>query len=362
MFLDVIKTLEIFIDPQNVQKLRESVGDRHLDLCTYRESKWPKTVFALNSGKSNEHEYVNIRKGERLRDIWLQYSVSDTDLSDKQEYHSWSDVQPSLGIPPEPYAGRQRNSFLRDLYIETYPQNGNVNGLAAGVLAIPNERNRAPTSVLLTNANGKLPSRTDDTLSEISRKTADLISYIPNVSRDEQSCIRDCTQPYGESCAKRFHNFKNADITSTNILLENKLNFKNPWLNDLPSQVHPQLLPLGIQNQNILTKINIPTLDLSITRSISDTVVPSSCINAKKYLSAVSLLHKSVNNNFRSYSIDQKYCENNNLVKAPIFNQVLDSPWCPRLPYNYRPFRRKLTNASDLSLLNKKVRLIDDFD
>lgn len=364
IFLDVIRTLEIFIDQQYLHKLRECVGDRNLDICTYRESKWPNSVFVLKSENSSEHEYINIRKGERLQDIWLQYSLNDPDLGDKRESNRWSDAQPSLDNPSTPYPNRQRNSFLRDLYIETYPQNGNVNGLTAGVLAIPNERYRAPTSVLLTNANGKLPSRADDTLSEISRKTAEHTSYVPHLSRGQQPCIQDCNRPYGETSAQRFHDLRNVEFTDANFFVQNNLgsNFKSAWFNYVPSQVNTPILPFRIpHSQAVVTKMNVPSLDLSLARCsvpISDSSLVSSCKDSQNYLAAVNVSHRNVNCNIRKYTADNEHFENNNLHKAPIFNQVLDNPWCPRLPYNYKPFRRKLIiSSSDFSSCIKKVRI-----
>lgn len=344
-FFEIIKTLEIYIDQQYLQKIRDTIGDLNFNLCTYRESKWSKNVFNLGVGNSNEHEYVNIRKGERLQD--LRYSLSDSDLGDKRKCLSWSDVQPSLDNSPALYGDRQRNSFLRDLYIETYPQNGNVNGLTGGVLAIPNEHYRAPTSVLLTNANGKLPSRADDTLSEISRKTTEHTSYI---SRAPLPCIQDCTQPSVDSCSNILQDssaYKSMELVNTKILIDNDHNLsarlKNPWFSSYASQLSAQQYPIRIQHSNPLTsKMYMPSLDLSKNKPHLDFKSPENAWS------------KQMSRFLCKYPEEKDNYVGSKPMKGPIFNQVLNSPWCPRLPYDYKPFRRKLTNVSNYAL-HKKV-------
>ncbi|XP_028162480.1 zinc finger protein 583-like [Ostrinia furnacalis] len=365
-FLDVIKALEIFIDQQYLQKIRDSVGDLELGLCTYRKSKWSKRVFNLTVGNSNELEYVNIRKGEQLQDIWLRYSQTDSDLGDKRERLSWSDVQPSLDNPPESYRDRQRNSFLRDLYIETYPQNGNVNGLTGGVLAIPNERYRAPTSVLLTNANGKLPSRTDDTLSEISRKTTEHTSYVSNATRTPQLCIQDCARLYSDACSKMHHNlglFQSTDLINNKRLIDNSYNLsahlKNPWLSCYPSQLSAQKVQTGIPNNLSMPKMIMPSLDLSQNRSLLDSKLTAHA----QPLTPEILYSRSPSKLSCKYPIAKDSTVGSKSLKEPIFNQVLDSPWCPRLPYDYKPFRRKLNNETESEILKKKeneVAIVND--
>lgn len=60
------------------------------------------------------------------------------------------------------HGDRQRDYFLRGSFMETYPRNGNTNGRAAGVPAIPNKCYRASTSLLLTNANANGYLSSDD--------------------------------------------------------------------------------------------------------------------------------------------------------------------------------------------------------
>ncbi|CAG9785072.1 unnamed protein product [Diatraea saccharalis] len=342
MFLDIVKTLEIFIDQQYLEKIHYSIDSRYLDIL-----KYPKSILLANELSSKnikEHECMNTEKVEMMQDK-LQYSLSDSDLTDKSDRcYSHSEQHPST-----PYLDRQRSSFLRDLYIETYPQNGNVNGLTEGVRAISNERYRAPTSVLLTNANSELPTGADR-LTESSNKLAER-DFLPNIFR-KQSCVKGFDQAYNGISTKSF--FETAQWTSLG-LPKCKLFMESGYNYDLRISNSQHVINYKQTNSNtqfqgdMQEKIPSSSLDLSFTRFVRS-VVSNSFNDKNKYLDKIDVTESNVSGINREYDIKAK-CTN--LYKVPIFNQVIDSPWRPRLPNNYKPFRRKGTYVTDTAP-NKK--------
>ena len=349
MFLDIIKAMQIFVDTQHLPHISDSLDYTNLDLSFHRESDLTKrNVYTLGFEGCRDQQYINIKKGKEIQDV-LQYSVSKPDCKDKlvRSQNPSGEHKSSLGNLKSPYGDRQRNSFLRDLFIETYPRNGNVNGLTAGVLAISNECYRAPASVLLTNANGKHLSA-DGSLLEPYKKTNEHISHSPTVFHlhKQQRCTRD-EPDYGETnktlydqscvkvCSTAKSNKSHAFGTDTNNLPMNIL------MNHVPMSANP-LIQLGIQEQ-ILSGFYVPSLDFRIAPSMFDSI-KSMPVRG----------NRSVTDNVSDGS--SKEIDMASSAKVTILNQVLESPWSPRIPNNYKPFRRKTDNPLQPQSSKLKVR------
>lgn len=343
MFLDIIKAMQIFVDKQYLSQLSDEYNK--FVLSGHCETDLKKTnVFTLGYEGCSDQQYINIKKGKEIQDV-LQYSASDADYKDKvvRSQNPSGERKSSLGNLKSPYGDRQRNSFLRDLFIETYPRNGNVNGLTTGVLAISNECYRAPASVLLTNANGKHLSG-DGSLLDPFKKANEHISHSPTVFhlRKQQRCTRD-DPDYGETKKTMYEQSPlklcPSEKSNTHVFgNDTKAAPMNILMNHVPMPTNP-LLQFGIQEQ-ILSGFYVPSLDFRIPPSIFDPM--------KKE-------HK--NKGFIDSSGDET---NKDIDMAPsnkvtILNHVLESPWSPRMPNNYKPFRRKTDPSVQCS--KQKVNL-----
>ncbi|KAJ8732037.1 hypothetical protein PYW08_014767 [Mythimna loreyi] len=357
MFLDIVKAMQIFVDSQYLPQISDTLDCNNFDLSFHFESDMSKrNVFTLGFEGCRDQRFINIKKGKIIRDE-LQYSVSNEDCKDKlvRSQNPSGERKSSLGNLKSPLGDRQRNSFLRDLFIETYPRNGNVNGLTAGVLAISNECYRTPASVLLTNANGKHLSAAGSLL-EPYKKTSEYISHSPTVFhlRQQQQCTRD--EPdfgetnktlYDQSClkvcaaekSKNTHAFEN----DTNNLPMNIL------MNHMPMSAN-SLLQLGLSDQ-ILSRFYVPSLDFSIAPSVYDSIKPMSVHNNRSAFDNAS-------------DENRKEIDVTTSSRVTILNHVLESPWCPRIPTNYKPFRRKTEGplqspSSKQNVVNEKAIVND---
>lgn len=350
MFLDIIKAMQIFIDKQYLPQMSADLEHKVFDLSFHYETDLSKrNIFTLGFEDSTDQRYINLKKGKEVQDFILEYSVNNADCNDKlvRSQNLSSERKSSLGNLKSPYADRQRNSFLRDLYIETYPRNGNVNGLTAGVLAISNECYRAPGSVLSANANGEHLSA-DDTLLEPYKKTNDHISHSPTVFhlRKQQRCTRD-EPDYGET-SKTLHDPSFLNVYSVEksnkkpyFATDTKHAPKNVCMNHVPMPANTLFQLGGIQEQ-ILSGLYVPSLDYSIARSLFDSVKPIQVYR-----------NKAVSDNIREDR--SKEVDTATSTKVTILNHVLESPWSPRIPNNYKPFRRKDQNSVQLPLSKQKV-------
>ncbi|KAL4706476.1 hypothetical protein ACJJTC_015674 [Scirpophaga incertulas] len=340
-FLDIIKTLEVVIDYDYLSKIRESAGDTYYDLpthCWRRRSQNCQT-FTLSSETDNHHEYVNIRKGDGCQDILpLQHSQNDMDVNDKRvSCRNQSDGPQSFSNSQAPYESRQRSSCLRDLYIETYPQNGNVNGQNEGVLAISNELYPASTSVLLTNANCMLPSRADDILSKAMIKMSDyaFLNRFDEMSDNAANKRLVCTGNFNLS-----------------------INSATPYIN--------YQIPKTKSDFFSADNRAVSSFDFELSSSLPARSSPNVTQNSLKYFKTINV----INDNLSIFTREvRKNLHTSNVVKTQIFNQVIESPWRPRLPNNYKPFKRKADNCDGLQfhskeeevgVLNDKNNNVDD--
>lgn len=327
VFLDIIKAMQIFIDndylPARSQDDTEMYSRMHIQSSLFKSKK----VFSLVSIDSEDQQYVNLKKRHfNPENFPLR---SEADLKDKQEKYliaGWRDQsKSSFGNLQSP--DRQR-TYLRDLFMETYPQNGNANGRAgAGVLAISSERYRLPTSVFLTNANSKHQA-VDNTY------TSQHAIYASG-SHDDIKTIK------GTSVSKK--NYSEANPKKQ--LFDIKSKFKSFLTNSNQT----------LQFADVKDKC-VPYLDLSRTESISSSLKIAQHVN-QYYLDNQRPFVEMMNVNHCKESCNEDSClsSNSNLVRGVILNQVMESPWCPRLPRDYRPFRRKLQSTTN-SLEAVKVR------
>lgn len=350
MFLDIVKAMQIFVDGQYLPQMSDTLEYNNFDVSFHFETDLSKrNVFTLGFEDCRDQRYVNIKKGKAFQDV-LQYSVSNADCKDKlvRSQNPSGERKSSLGNLKSPHGNRQRNSFLRDLFIETYPQNGNVNGLTAGVLAISNECYRAPASVLLTNANGKHLSA-DGSLLEPYKKTNEHISHSPKVFhlRKQQRCTRDepdygeTNKMYDQSCLKICSTEKSikthAFDTDTNNLPMNIL------MNHVPMSANP-LVQLGIPEQ-ILSRFYVPSLDFSIAPSMFNAIKPMPVHRNRAVIDNAS-------------DESRKEIDVTTSARVTILNHVLESPWSPRIPTNYKPFRRKTETPLHCPLFKQKVSIL----
>lgn len=355
MFLEIIKAMQIFVDCQYLRQMSDTLEYNNIDSSFHYETNLSKrNIFTLGFDGCRDQRYINIKKGKEIQDV-LQYSVSNSDCKDTlvRSQNPRGEHQSSLGNLKSPYGDRQRNSFLRDLFIETYPRNGNVNGLTAGVLAISNECYRAPASVLLTNANGNHLSA-DGSLLEPYKKMNEHISHSPTVFhlRKQQRCTRDepdyseTNKPFYDQSCLQVCSAEKSD-TKTRVIDTKTSNLPmNILMNRAPMTANP-FLQLGMQEQ-VLSGFYVPSLDFNIPPSVFDSIKPMPVHR-----------NRSVIDNGSDES--NKEVDVSTSAKVTILNHVLESPWSPRIPNNYKPFRRKTEHLSQSQLSKQKVSSLDIF-
>ncbi|XP_026729625.1 uncharacterized protein LOC113495204 [Trichoplusia ni] len=357
MFLDIINAMQIFIDSQYLSKIADKV-DSHVFENSIHTDLSKERIFTLGLADSDDQQYVNLKKGKIFQDVSHQYSkVNKSDCDDKlvRTQNPSGENKTSLGHLKSPYEDRQRNSFLRDLYIETYPRNGNVNGLTAGVLAISNECYRAPASVLLTNANGK-HLNDDDILLKPHKKANEHISHSPTVFhlREQQRCTRD--EPDNCNMSKTLYDPPSLSVCSVKesnnkriygTVNKNESDTRNVWVDHSPMTTNP-LFQFGLQ-ERILSGLCVPSLDFTFP-SMLDSMKPLQAFNNKSVYACTN-------------SGTRKEIDTNSSTKVTILNHVLESPWSPRMPNNYKPFRRKSEHSKQSQIRKQnenETRLSND--
>lgn len=309
-FLDIIRNLEIYIDPQY---FKISNGMEHLDNGEYQENNLSKNdeTFA-----NSEREYVNKKKGIKNIICNVQCSFDGLDFGDKEIRTRSENFSSSAGDVVR-CEDRQRGSLLRDLFIETYAQNGCSNGLGAGVLAISNEHYREPRSVVFTNANAAHPN----TLAETHKIVSELRSYILPTSQKPLSSHKNC---------QAFNNCTTESFAKLTEMHRSKSGEKK--VNENGS------LPLNFKN-SCLIRSESSTLDLRMSVFKNDDV---ECIFKRKNFnesSSIKLCNEEIHT-----KVGVNHKDNNSKgieTREVILNEVLENPWSPRLPYYYKPFRRK---------------------
>ncbi|XP_063379458.1 zinc finger protein 510-like [Cydia fagiglandana] len=289
-FLDIVKAMQIFVDRQYLTKLSINID---IDYNVSKRIPNDTSVFVLRSEKDSS-SLVNFRKSNQH--TASRNTKDATDYKDcKQAFRNWNEhFKPVLGNLQSSHEDRQRDYFLRDSFMETYPRNRNVNGRAAGVPAIPNICYRSPTSLFLTNANVN-GSFSPDTVNLLSDGASSHMPFNLRLTSKQQD---------------------NLTITELNRKLSN---LSNLWTGPVSSS-STETLRNNSKHRSYL--------DLSILQK-AHTAMPT--FVAKNYLTKTDCMETKV----------EKSIPVNSQHKVAILNKALDSPWCPRLPNSYRPFRRK---------------------
>ncbi|KAG7299506.1 hypothetical protein JYU34_016468 [Plutella xylostella] len=301
-FLDIIVTLEIFVDKQILTKIQENSPD--LDVKFEKiytnnpgleEMYNSKSTFKL--GFSYDEELVTIRK-ERAH-----ISPASVGCGDQIDTVSCVQVQrqrPYLENIHSRQEGRQKKSFLRDSFTETYPRSGLSNGPAGRVPVISNEPYLDTTSAHLMNANCKSTHLLTPKL-ELTRENLTPVeavfskSNMPMIVSDIQS-------------------------STTSLVCIEPTKDEHDYLPHPPSKV-----------------------EKSAFANVSK-ILNSTCAYSLSAYSYNSL--KTAFNLELAQSVDtvkgRGIHKSNVGAKTAISNQVMQSPWSPRLPISYRPFRKKL--------------------
>lgn len=349
-FLDIIKAMQIFIDNHFITKPSETIRNFNIESNVFNcaTNAHRSDIFTLKLGDCRDQICFNIKKGAIIKDI-IQYSLNESDHQDKQvrNQNQAEQFKTSLGNLKSPYGDRQRNSFLRDLFIETYPPNGNVNGQMAGVLAISNEHYRAPASVLFTNANGEHLGAGDTVLETYKNPNSIPIlpyfshpmrmQYLHNYNKNEY-------EKYSKLCPDQSH----YDVCSNEIIKMKSLyemgktqSYTYYWENMISAHKKLSLVPAALKG-NVVSETDSPYLDLSMRNRMSEDFRTS--LKTQRNLAVNNSLYTSM-----PTGIDKQRCmpETTNSSKVMICNHVLNSPWTSCVPNNFKPFRRKIVNLEN---------------
>ncbi|XP_063532046.1 zinc finger and SCAN domain-containing protein 12-like [Cydia strobilella] len=296
-FLDIVKAMQIFVDRQYLTELSINID---IDYTVNKRTPNDASVFVLRSEKDDSNSSLVTFK-KRYQHTASCNTKDVTDYKDcKQASRNWNEqFKPALGNLQSSHKDRQRDYFLRDSFMETYPRNRNANGRAAGagVPAIPNTCYHSPTSLFLTNANVN-GSFSHDTVNLPSDGASSQMPYN----------LRLTSKPHQDNVAKTELHRKLSDLSKL-------------WMGPGSSSSSMETLRNNSKHK--------PYLDLSIQQK-AHTAMPTSV--AKNNLTKTD------------YCIEIKVEKNlsyNSQHKVAILNKALGSPWCPRLPNSYRPFRRK---------------------
>lgn len=311
-FLEIIRAMQIFIDEKYLPEAFNT-GNKEKKYIGGNNKFKVKNNEIFSLGNCDDQDYINIKKGTEVWDLLQPCSVNNTVQKVKQVRHHGltclDDLQPQR-------RDRQSSSFLRDLYIEAYPRNGNVNGRTAGVQAISNERYREPTSALFTNANDK--KHRVDNVSDIFTESTDMPLWYSGMKHSKEIFDTQNVNSYGP------FNVKNCSA----MHVYSKFQVDNPNPNNLLTNcfsLPSQMFRLGLTENNYE--------------------------NFKEFhVNKLSEEHRALLK--RDFKVS---ASNNKTAKSAILNQVLGSPWTPRLPINYRPVHRKEEEAKVPTSIKKIV-------
>ncbi|XP_026485902.2 zinc finger protein 615-like [Vanessa tameamea] len=305
MFLEMINTMQIFVDSQYLLKI-SSLDQSHFDDDNFHQTKeFIQASKHIQFGIINKDvHFIDMLKNVKHLSVdedfdKVKRGICSTLL--KSRKNDVTDINFEFG-------NRQMQSH--DAYVKT-SLSGNNNGLASGVLSIFNEHYQEAKSLLSTNANAEvhrsmtlskesqISSMSDykgNTSFEVQAKKLDKTSYISNIV--DNSGSQDLDQPE---------------------LFMNDMKAIKQKCNDF-------------RDKNIFHKKQMKAIT-SIGQSLTQ-------VNTK-------LITNVQNNNTLPYSKitlneqELKSKTKNTLTRVTILNQVLQSPWRPILPYNFRPVRRR---------------------
>ncbi|XP_073951438.1 uncharacterized protein [Choristoneura fumiferana] len=329
-FLDIIKAMQIFIDRQYLTQLSDNIQE--IDFNTSKYITEDDHIFILRE-ESDDKTLVNFKK-------LFQHHNSRSISKDEADYsefaqgsrQNWNEqIRPSLGDLRSWHGDRQRDYFLRGSFMETYPRNGNTNGRAAGVPAIPNKCYRTSTSLLLTNANANGYLSSDDAFLPTSKQ-------IVNADRPAPCKVKSGSQLY------------NSNPENT-ILTELRRKLSPEMLNDVWQRHQPGLKAPSfeiLQQSEDCKRTNY--LDLSILHQPSQTLTYSPMLSNNFIVDKIPSI-SNLENDCKNIIVNSnvKNTPDTSQNRVAILNKALENPWCPRLPNCFRPFRRKnnITSVSN---------------
>ncbi|XP_028031827.1 zinc finger protein 182-like [Bombyx mandarina] len=354
MFLDIVKAMRIYIDYELLNPELGCVQNSSSNSFLKTNACQQSCIISPKSTQCFSGSFVTIKKKSNIKGI--QYFLQNFDSHGRQiTYQDNRGVQCDNASKDfkSPFVDRQRNSFLRDLFIETYPRNGNVNGQTRSVLAISNECYRSPGSVLLTNANAEHLGAGDIGVQKY-KSTVEIPFHSPTCRPEH---LRQFTQNQNlmqnyfrtkdakeiinlRSCYKYSNTVTNTETLPKNMVPMLQTNLQTTYLNDhAPNR--------NIQNMS------------SYTQSMADINKCGMSLQKRTILRESSLLISLATD------FGNEYCESKTnartISKAAISNHVLENPWRPRLPVDAKPFRRKFKESSEkLPLLNKVSEAVSD--
>lgn len=328
LFLDIIQAMQIYIDCQYLPE--ELAEGKHFRFKLSKDEIALKTeIFALGCGKSKDQRFINLKRGEEIQNVLLHNSLRDTEIHDNVvRYQNESELRRSrLGNLKLLHVDRQKNSFLRDLFIETYPRNGNVNGLTEGVLAISNEYYRSPASVLSANANGTHLGN-DHSLAGFSTKTYEqTLNLSAQIIHSGQLQFTNNNNEKSESCERvnpTIPCINNPSEASDLTFVYGKSEIKKDFHND-----RCPLFPQQSDNSNHLSRVDPSSLDFQ-----------QSFLDAMKYQLLNTQYAATQNFALKCGSAIKRKDLKSKPSSKVIFNQVLENPWSPRKPNNFKPSQR----------------------
>lgn len=345
LFLEIVKAMQIYIDCQYLTKIQD-VEDKYFELVIHCEIiSLPNEIFTLGFNNEKNQHIFNIKKCKETQTALVKHSQSDSDLSDNGvRCQNESELSESrLGNLKSPYEGRQSNSLLRDLYIGTYPRNGNVNGLTESVLAISNECYQSPASVLLANANCRHLSIDAHTRS--SKIATDFSSHSSAVVADKHGlpCTYDCY------CSKEC-----GEVPTTLSDTTDSLRYKYSENVRKAALIYGQKETFLDVNRFIPTNRNQTLADprsekkLHVSFDVNKLGLDPMEYQVNKNMECLMLENSSPDLS-KYQSLRKKNDMKSKISTKAIFNHVLESPWNARKPNNYRPFRRKEKHEDTLT-------------
>ncbi|KAJ2946999.1 hypothetical protein O0L34_g16342 [Tuta absoluta] len=337
MFMEIVNAMQIFVDEKDLPSSCRGVEFDAPSIKHDQRTSETNKVFCL--GRDTDGPYVKFKKEQKTDCCLLKKSHNDSKFRDTQiRCADWT--KQALGNMESACGDRQR-SFLRDLFMEIYPQNGNANGRARSVPSIQNARYRGPASQPPTNANTK-HLQVDDThemhnppdvaLNDYSTITQNSNYFISNNTSNHLGLINRTEL----SQTKKFHSafsYLNSIQNSPNNERSNQL----MEYFSMQSGMIPALQPFdikGIETYATLLRHN----SFSTRSSIGvNTYQQNKIQDCKNNLSMEN--NNKLNSCKKSSTV---------LFKTTVLNEVLDSPWRPRQPTNYKPLRRKLQESSSI--------------
>ncbi|CAK1604217.1 unnamed protein product [Parnassius mnemosyne] len=334
MFIDILQALQIYVDHQCLSNFCDGIKKSNTDVKMYSESNLTVThCSTLDFVNSEGQQYANYKKGVEIENYKVLGLSDDLDFRDKRIRRcKWSEKFNSYVKDLKTrFGNRQRGSFLRDLFIETYGRNGNGNGLTAGVLAISNEHYRGPKSVLFTNANDR-DRKAEDTHTQSPEISSELYS---NSSPAYKSLHFNRNFTLSDNC--RSENFQD---TFRNKYKKSQVNIN--FLLDSDLKMSKDMFKL---NKSYSFETDCATLDLKIASSYSKAI---DLTHAKRHNIEKSNFIKDFDKQVLKNNMNRKneihFDVRNTMAKGSILNEVLKNPWCPQNNYYYKPFRRKSNN------------------